>query len=106
MQVELDKLNWERDRLVDEIELFKAQVQEQQHLKSIVENNLEESIKSLTHEREVSRLIALQSWCESFGWQVWGIVVSCAAVGQFREIVWDKKYITWLIIHEIWDTNS
>ncbi|XP_067934641.1 protein bicaudal D homolog 2-like isoform X2 [Watersipora subatra] len=52
-QVELDKLKWERDNLLEEIDLYKAQVQEQQHLKSIVENNLEDSIKGLTHEREI-----------------------------------------------------
>lgn len=51
--MELDKLKWERERLLDDMELLKAQVQEQQHLKSIVQGNLEESIKGLTHEREV-----------------------------------------------------
>ena len=52
--MELDKLKWEKDRLLEDIDLYKAQVQEQKHLTSIVEGNLEESIKSLSHEREVS----------------------------------------------------
>ena len=48
--MELDKLKWEKDRLLEDIDLYKAQVQEQKHLTSIVEGNLEESIKSLSHD--------------------------------------------------------
>lgn len=50
----MQQLLWEKERLKEEVEQQKAQNADLQHLREIVENNLEESIKSLVHEREVN----------------------------------------------------
>ncbi|KAF6026649.1 BICD2 [Bugula neritina] len=52
-KVAVQQLLWEKERLKEEVEQQKAQNADLQHLREIVENNLEESIKSLVHEREM-----------------------------------------------------
>lgn len=70
-QVEIDKLKWVREKQLEELDLQKAQVQELQHLKDIVEGNLQESIKSLSHEREVRYLSGNQCCVSLFHLQRW-----------------------------------
>lgn len=56
-------MRWDKERLVEEVELLKAQNQDLQHIKEIVDNNLEESLKNLAHEREVRYHILRPPMC-------------------------------------------